>query len=65
MALAFSGSHREKRGGLLLHMFTAAMRALGIFLVVLVQGKNGLEGLVAIQTNVIVNGHGDLPWKCG
>jgi hypothetical protein len=38
------------------------MRALGVFVVVLVQGKNGFEGLMTIEANVIVNGHGNLPW---
>ena len=62
--LAFSGSHREKRGGLLLHILTAAMWTLGMFFFVLIQGKNSFEGLVTIEADIIVNGHGDLPWKC-
>jgi hypothetical protein len=28
---------------------------------VLGQGKNGFKGFMAIQTNIIVNGHSDLP----
>lgn len=37
------------------------MWALRIFLIVLAQGKNGFEGFMAIQANIIVNGHTDLP----
>ena len=37
------------------------MRALGNFFVVLVQGKNRFKGVMTIEANVIVNGHGDLP----
>jgi hypothetical protein len=39
------------------------MRALRSFFIVLVQGKNGFEGLMTIETNVIVYGHGHLPWE--
>jgi hypothetical protein len=39
------------------------MRALRIFLVVFVQAENSFEGLMTIEANIIVNGHGDLPWK--
>jgi hypothetical protein len=39
------------------------MRALGNFLIVLIQGKNCFEGFVTIEANVIVYGHGDLPWE--
>ena len=39
------------------------MWALGSLLVVLVQGKDRFEGLMAIEANIIVNGHGDLPWE--
>jgi hypothetical protein len=35
------------------------MRAPGIFFIVLVQGKNGFKGLMTIEANVIVNGHGE------
>jgi hypothetical protein len=59
---AFSRSHREKRGGFLLHVLTATMRALGIFMIVLGQSENGFERLMTIEANVIVNGHGNLPW---
>lgn len=61
--LAFSGSDREKCGCFLFHVPTPAMRALGSFLIVLIQRKNGFKGLVAIEANVIVNGHENLPWK--
>ena len=60
-ALAFMGSHREELGSFLLHMFTPAMRTVGIFLVVLVQSKNDFEGLMTIEANIIVDGHGDPP----
>jgi hypothetical protein len=30
-------------------------------MIVLVQGEDGFEGFMAIQANIIVNGHGNLP----
>ncbi len=39
------------------------MGTLGCFFVVLVQRKNDFEGLVTIEANIIVNGHGTLPWE--
>ena len=60
-ALTFSGSHREKRGRFLLHISAAAMRALGSFLIVLIQAENSFEGLMAIEANIIVDGHENLP----
>ena len=38
------------------------MRALGSFLIVLVQAENGFEGFMTIETNIIVDGHENLPW---
>jgi hypothetical protein len=37
------------------------MRALGNFLVVLVQAENGFERLMTIEANIIVDGHENLP----
>jgi hypothetical protein len=37
------------------------MRALGIFFVVLVQSESGFEWSMAIEANIIINGHGNLP----
>jgi hypothetical protein len=59
--LALLGGHCEKWRGLLFHILTAAVRTLGILFVVLVQGQSGFEGLVAIEANIIVYGHGNLP----
>jgi hypothetical protein len=61
---AFSGRHREERSGFLLNILAATVRALRSFLVVFVQGQNNFEGLMTIEANVIINGHGDLPWEC-
>jgi hypothetical protein len=61
--LTFSRSHSKKSGRFLLNVLTATMRTLRSFLVVLVQGKNRFEGLVTIEANIIVDGHGDLPRK--
>src|SRR5579885_1958021 len=55
--LAFSGSHRKKRRGFLLHILTSAFRALWILFVVLVQCEDYFEGLVAVEANIIINGH--------
>jgi hypothetical protein len=38
------------------------MRTLGSFFIVFVQGQNRFEGLMTIQANIIVEGHGNLPW---
>jgi hypothetical protein len=59
--LALFGGHCEKCRGLLLHILTAAVRTFGILFVVLLQGQSGFEGLVAIEANIIVYGHGNLP----
>jgi len=57
--LAFLAGHREKRGGFLLHILAAAVRAADIFLVVFLQGKNCLKRLVAVVADVVVYGHGE------
>jgi hypothetical protein len=59
--LALFGSNREKRSRFLLYVLTAAMGALGILVVVFVQGENGLKSFMTIEANVIVNGHGKPP----
>jgi hypothetical protein len=45
----------------LFDVFTSAVRALNGVLVVFVQGEDSFEALVAIQADIIVNGHGDPP----
>jgi len=37
------------------------MRALGSFLIVLIQAENSFEGLMTIEANIIVDGHEILP----
>lgn len=58
---AFPRSHSKKRCRFLLNILAVAVRALGIFLVVLIQGENQLERLMAIEADIVVNGHGNLP----
>jgi hypothetical protein len=59
--LALLGRDRVKGGGLLLYILTATIGAFGILLIVLVQGQSCFEGFMTIETNIIVDGHGDLP----
>ena len=37
------------------------MRALGSFLIVLIQAENSFEGFMTIEANIIVDGHENLP----
>jgi len=56
--LAFLPGHCEKRSGLLFNVLTSAVRADELFFVMLLQGENCLEGLVAVVADVVVYGHG-------
>lgn len=55
--LAFLRSYREECRGFLLHVLTATMRTLGILMIVLVQGQDSFEGLMTVETNIVINGH--------
>jgi hypothetical protein len=54
---AFLASYGKKGGCFLLYILAATMRTANVFLIVLVQGENCLEGLVAVVTDVVVYGH--------
>ena len=56
--LAFLPGHREKRSRFLFHVLTLAVRTGNFFFVMLLQGKNYLEGLIAVVADVVVYGHG-------
>jgi hypothetical protein len=45
----------------LFHVRAAATRTLDFLVIVLVQGKYGFEGFVAIIADIVVHGHGNLP----
>jgi hypothetical protein len=59
--LAFFRGHRKKCGRLLLHVRTSTLRTLWNVIVVLVQAQDQFEGFIAIEANIIVDGHGNLP----
>lgn len=58
-ALAFLSSHCEKRGGFLLYVLAAAVRAADIFFIVFLQAENFFKRLVAVVADVVVYGHGE------
>jgi len=56
---AFLRRHRKESGGLLMNVFTAALRAGDLALFVFCKGKDDFEGLLAIFAEEFVTRHGD------
>jgi hypothetical protein len=64
LLLALSSGYGEERGCFLFHVLTSAVRALHIRFVFL-QGLDEFEGFMAVVAEIVVHGHGDLPFSPG